>query len=148
MREKTLKYVYVVICKNKTIHASKKPIALNLQIKDSIDKIAQIASDIDKIAISDKFKHNDEGLKYFISDEDCDIIRPSWIVLPQMREYIRYFDESGKNVCFVIEDDNLLVKYNEISNKVKQTVNIKFYSKLVYDEKYRKRLKDNIEWFS
>ena len=37
-----------------------------------------------------------------------------------------------------IEDDNLLVKYNEIWNKVKKILTIKFHSKPVYDEKYIK----------
>ena len=35
-----------------------------------------------------------------------------------------------------IEDDNLLVKYNEIWNKIKKMLNIKLHSQPVYDEKY------------
>ena len=38
----------------------------------------------------------------------------------------------------MIEDDRVLVKYNEIWNKVKKTLNIKFHSMPVYDEKYIK----------
>ena len=38
----------------------------------------------------------------------------------------------------MIEDDHILVKYNEIWNKIKKTLNIKFHSMPVYDEKYIK----------
>ena len=38
----------------------------------------------------------------------------------------------------MIEDDSILVKYNEIWNKVKEIKVIKFHSNPVYDEKYIK----------
>ena len=37
-------------------------------------------------------------------------------------------------MSFVIKDDHVLDKYNDIWNKFKKTLNIKFYSMLVYDE--------------
>ena len=37
-----------------------------------------------------------------------------------------------------MENDNVLVKYNEIWNKVKKALNINFHSKPVYDKKYLK----------
>ena len=36
----------------------------------------------------------------------------------------------------MIEDDIALIKCNEIWNKIKKTLNIKFHSMAVYDEKY------------
>ena len=52
-----------------------------------------------KIVVSDKFKHSDDGLKYFIFYlHDDDIIRPLYIILPQMGGYIKYFDNDGKNM--------------------------------------------------
>ena len=51
---------------------------------------------------------------------------------------IKYFDNGGKNMSFVIKDDNILIKYKEIQNKIKKTLNIKFHSIPVYDEKYTK----------
>ena len=42
--------------------------------------------------LSDKFKHNNKGTKYFIGYEDNDIIRSLCIVLPEMSGYIKYFD--------------------------------------------------------
>ena len=41
-------------------------------------------------------------------------------------------------MSFLIKDDNVLVKYNEIWNKIKIKLNIKFHSLPVYDEKYIK----------
>ena len=55
-----------------------------------------------------------------------------------MSGYMKYFENGGKNMSFLIKDDNLLDKYNEIWNKVKKTLNIKFNSMPVYDEKYIK----------
>ena len=124
MSEKTLEFSNVVVNK-KEFSTSKKPIGLNLV-------------DIDKIVISDKFKHNDEGSKYFIGYKDDNIIRPLCILLPQMSGYIKYFDNGGKNMSFKTEDDNVLVKYIDIWNKIKEKLCTKFHSKLVYDEKYTK----------
>ena len=38
----------------------------------------------------------------------------------------------------MIEGDSLLVKYNDIWNKIKEIKGIKFYSNIFYDEKYIK----------
>ena len=74
--------------------------------------------DVNKIVISDQFQHSDNGSKYFIGYEDTDTIRPLSIALPQMSGYIKCFDNRGKNMSFKIEDDNVLVKYNKICNKI------------------------------
>ena len=41
-------------------------------------------------------------------------------------------------MSFVIKDDDVLDKYNEIWDKIKGKLNIKFHSMPVYDEKYIK----------
>ena len=41
-------------------------------------------------------------------------------------------------MSFVIKDDDVLDKYNEIWGKIKETLSSKFHSLLVYDEKYIK----------
>ena len=41
-------------------------------------------------------------------------------------------------MSFTIKDDDVLDKYNEILNKIKKDLNIKFQSMPVYDEKYSK----------
>ena len=41
-------------------------------------------------------------------------------------------------MSFIIKDDDVLDKYNEIWDKIKETLSIKFHSKPVYDERYIK----------
>ena len=124
MSGKTLKFDNIVVNK-KEFHASQQPIDLNLV-------------DINKIVISDKFKHSDDGFKYFIGYRESEIIKPLCIILPQMSGYIKYFENGGKNMSFMIKDDSALVKYNEILNKIKKTLGIKFHSMPASDEKYIK----------
>ena len=50
----------------------------------------------------------------------------------------KYFENGGKNMSFVIKDSDVLDKYNEIWDKIKTDLNIKFHSMPVYDEKYIK----------
>ena len=57
-------------------------------------------------------------------------------VLFQMTGYIKYFQNGGKNMSFVIKNDGLLDKYNKIWDKIKEKLNITFHSMLAYDEKY------------
>ena len=41
-----------------------------------------------------------------------------------MSEYIKYFDDGGKNMSFIIHGDSAIAQYNEIWNKIKKTLNI------------------------
>ena len=50
----------------------------------------------------------------------------------------KLFGNGGTNMSLMIEDDNVLVKYNDVWNKIKEIKGIKFHSNLVYDEKYIK----------
>ena len=120
MSEKTLKFDNIVVNK-KEFHKSKQPINL-------------VLLNVDQIVISDKIKHNYGGFKYFIGYKEDDIVKPLCIILPQMSGYIKYFENGGKDMSFVIKDDDVLAKYNEISNKIKRTLNIKLHSMPVYSE--------------
>ena len=122
--EKTLKFDNIRVNKKK-FHKSKQPIDLGLV-------------NVDQIIVSDKFKHSDDGFKYFIGYKESEIVKPLCIILPQMTGYIKYFENGGKNMSFVIKDDYVLDKYNEIWDKIKETLNIKFHSMPAYDEKYIK----------
>ena len=51
---------------------------------------------------------------------------------------IKYLENRGKNMSFVIKDDDVLDKYKEIWDKIKETLSIKFHSMPVYDEQYIK----------
>ena len=50
----------------------------------------------------------------------------------------KIFWKQRKNMSFIIKDDDVLDKYNEIWDKIKETLSIKFHSKPVYDERYIK----------
>ena len=72
-------------------------------------------ANVDQIVTSGKFKHYDDGFKFFIGCKGHDIVRPLCIILPQMS---RYFEDGEKNISFLINDDSVLDKYNEIWNKI------------------------------
>ena len=60
---------------------------------------------VDQIVVSDKFKHNNEGFKYFfIGYLEVGIVKPLCIILPQMSVYIKYFENDGKNISFLIKE--------------------------------------------
>ena len=58
--------------------------------------------------MSDKFKHSGNGFKYFIGYKEGKIVKPLCIILSQMTGYIKYFENGGKNLSFVIGDDDVL----------------------------------------
>ena len=117
--EKTLKFGSVRVTK-KEFHKSKHAVDLDLV-------------HVDEIVVSDKFRHNDDGFKCFIGYKDGELVKLLCIILPQMTGYMKYFENGEKHVSFVIKDDDVLDKYNEIWYKIKETLNIKFHSTDVYD---------------
>ena len=122
MNKKTLKFNNIKLNK-KEFHKSKEPIDL-------------FSVDLDQIVVSDRFKHNDEGFKYFIGYQKGDIVKPLCIILPQMNGYIKYFENGGKNMSFMIKDDKVWDKYDKIWNVIKDKLGIKFHSEPVYEYKY------------
>ena len=74
---------------------------------------------VDQIVVSDKFKYNNEGFKYFIGYQEDEIVKPLCIILPQMSGFIKYFENGGKNMSFLIKDDEVLEKYEQIWNVIK-----------------------------
>ena len=63
--------------------------------------------DLDQIVVSYKFRHNDEGFKYFIGYLKDKIVKPLCIILPQKSGYIKYFENIRKNMYFFIKDDEV-----------------------------------------
>ena len=70
LSENTLKFDNIIVNK-KEFYKSKQPINLDLVNQD-------------QIVISDKFKHSDDGFKYFIGYEKGRIVKPLCIILPQI----------------------------------------------------------------
>ena len=124
MIEKTLKFDNIRVNK-KEFHKSKQPINLDL-------------INVDQIVVPDKFKHSDDGFKNFIGYKEGEIVKLLCIVLPQMSGYMKYFENGGKNMSFVIkddDDDDVLDKYNEIWDKIKEKLKIKFHNMSKYQKK-------------
>ena len=55
-----------------------------------------------------------------------------------MTGYIKYFENGGKNISFLIKDDEVWNKYEKIWEVIKDKLGITFYSKPVYEYKYLK----------
>ena len=122
MSEKTLKFNNIRLNK-KEFHKSKQPIDL-------------MSVNVDQIAVSDKLKHSDEGFKYVIGYQEGEIVKLLCIILPQMSGYIKYFENGGKNMSFLIKEDEVREKYEQIWDMIKNKLSIKFHSKPIYQRKY------------
>ena len=123
MSEKTLKFNNIRLNK-KEFYKSKKPIDLMSII-------------VDQIVVFDKFKHN-EDFKYFIGYLEGGIVKPLCIILPQTSGYIKYFENGGKNMSFLIKNDEVQEKYNKIWDAIKNKLGIKFHRGPVYEYKFLK----------
>ena len=86
MSEKTLKFNNIRVNK-KEFHKSKQPVDLGLVT-------------VDQIVVSYKFKHSEEGFKYFIGYQEGEIVKPLCIILAKMSGYIKYFESGGKTCLF------------------------------------------------
>ena len=65
-----------------------------------------------------------------------DVIQPLCVILPQMNGYIKYFDDGGKNISFVTDDEEVYNKYNEIWEVVRKPLKLKFTVGPVRDDKH------------
>ena len=79
-----------------------------------------------------------KALRYFISYREGEIVKPLCIILPKMSGYIKYFENGGKNMSFLIKDDEVWEKYEQIWDVIKNKLGIKFHSEPVYEYKYLK----------
>ena len=72
----------------KEFYLSKQAISLN-------------SVDLSKI-VSSKWKISDTKYKYFCRYLNNDVIQPLCVILSQMNEYIKYFDDVGK-ICHLLQ---------------------------------------------
>ena len=92
--------------------------------------------DLNKIVVSKKWKINDTTSKYICGYLNNDTIQPLCVILPQMDGYIKYFDDGGKNMSFVTDDEKIYKKYNGIRELVKKLLKVEFTVDPVRDDKY------------
>ena len=69
--------------------------------------------DLNKIVVSKKWKINDTTYTHICGYLNNDTIQPLRFMLPQMDGYIKYFDDGGKNMSFVTDDEKIYEKYNK-----------------------------------
>ena len=92
--------------------------------------------DLNKIVVLNKWKINDTTYKYLCGYLNNDTIQPLCVILPQMNGNIKYFDDGGKNMSFVTDDEEIYEKYNEIWEVVRKLLKLKFTVGPVRDDKY------------
>ena len=107
----------------KECYSSKQAISL-----DSVD--------LDKIVVSSKWKINETAYKYLCGYLNNDVIQPLCVILPQMNGYIKYFDNGGKNMTFVTDNEKVYDKYNKIWEVIRKLLKVKFTVNPVRDDKY------------
>ena len=114
---------YNIILNKKEFYSSKQTISL-----DSVD--------LNKIVVSKKWKIDDTTYKYFCGYLNNDVIKPSCAILPQMNGYIKYFNDGGKNMSFVTDDEKVYEKHNEIWEVIRNLLKIDFTVNPVRDDIY------------
>ena len=98
-------------------------------------KVAKIKDiDVNEILVSkEELYGTKNSFKYFIGYNDNDVIRPLWMRLQQTTGYVRKF-EDNTTMSFKNSYKELLKKYNQIWQKVKRLLHVKFDSEPVYDD--------------
>ena len=107
----------------KEFYANKKAIKL-----DSVD--------LYKIIVSNKWKINETTYRYLCGYLNNNVIQPLCVALPQMDGYIKYFDNGGKNMSFVTDDEKIYDKYNKIWEVIRKLLKVNFTVGPVRDDKY------------
>ena len=124
MSEKTLQFNNIIL-NEKEFYKSKEPNHL-------------LSVDADQIVVSHKFKLTDDVFKSFIGYKEGEIVKPLCIILPQTSRCIKYFEYGGMKMSFLIKDNEVLEKYEQIWDLIRNKLKIKFHSKPAYDKKYLK----------
>ena len=75
-------------------------------------------------------------IQHICGDLNHDTIQPLCVILPQMDGYITYFDDGGKNMSFVTDDEKVYKKYNEIWKVIRKLLKIDFTVNPVRDDIY------------
>ena len=76
--------------------------------------------------------------KYFIGYRKDEIVKLLCTILPQVIRYIKYFENGVKKMSFLIKDDEVSEKYEQIWDVIKNKLGIKFHSEPIYEQKFLK----------
>ena len=108
--------------------------------------------DLDKLVIS-KLVKTYKSSNYFIGYLDK-FIRLLVLILPKMSGYVKTFKDNSEdknkinklmNLC--IDDHKLLEKYKTIWTMIENLKSIELNALSIYDDRYIKKQKKNIQWY-
>ena len=95
--------------------------------------------DVEKVSVSNKISFGDKNYKYFIGYLYNDNkVKPLNIMLPKTNAYVKSYDGQTKWMYSLIEDDDLLEKYNTIWDNVSADIKKEFDNEPVYNKKFLK----------
>ena len=95
--------------------------------------------DIEKVLLSKKISSDEKNYKYFIGYLYNDHkVKPLHIILSKTNAYVKSYDEQLKWMYFLIEDNELLVKYSTIWDKASTDIKKEFDSEPVYNKRFWK----------
>ena len=93
--------------------------------------------DIEKVIVSNKISLGEKNCKYFIGYLfDNHKVKPLHIMLLKTSTYVKSYDGQNKWMYFLIDDDDLLEKYNTIWDKVSADIKNEFDNEPVYNKEY------------
>ena len=82
--------------------------------------------DFSKIVVSNRCKINDTTYQFLCGYLNNNSIKPLRVILPQVDGYIKYFDDGGKNMSFVTDDEKIYEKYNKIWEVIRKLLKVNF----------------------
>ena len=91
--------------------------------------------DFEKVLVSSKISSAEKKYEYFIGYLYDDYkVKLLYKMLPKTSAYVKSYDRQTKWMYFLIEDDDLLEKYNTIWDKGSNEIKKEFDSKFVYNK--------------
>ena len=95
--------------------------------------------DIEKVLVSSKISFVERNYEYFIGYlYNYNKVKPLNIKLPKTSAFVKSYNRQTKWMYFMIEDDELLEKYNNIWDKFSTDIKKSFDSKFVYNKEFLK----------
>ena len=111
-------------------------IFLGVSIRSEKNSILLDSVDLSKIVVSSRYKINDTTYNFFCGYLNNNSIKRLCVILPQLDGYIKYFDDGGKNMSFVTDDEKIYEKYNEVWKVIRKLLKVNFAVNSVRDDKY------------
>ena len=106
------------------------------EFNSSKQAISLDSVDLNKIVVSNEFKINDTTYKHICGYLNNDTIQPLRLILPQIDDYVKHFDDGRKIMLFVTGYEEIYEKYNEIWAVTRNLLKTDFAIDPVHDYKY------------